>query len=123
MVDPKKKKAAEFHFTRSIILILISAMSWFFLWRLSNEWLWSLVYVVCVNIVGIVIYEFRFNQKAHGSWKFHKVWGWKVKLWKKTKIIPYPLWWQWILIAVINAVGVIFIGKHLADAIDERGKK
>jgi len=120
MVDPKKKKAAEYHWTRSLILIGISAMSWFFLWKLSNEWLWSLIFVISVNVVGIVLYEFRFNQMAHGSWKFHKVWGWKIKLWKKIKIIPYPLWWQWILIGLVNVVSVVIIGKHLADAIDDK---
>jgi len=123
MVDPAKKKAAEFHWTRSLILIGISALSWLFLWKLSNEWLWSLIFVISTNIVGIVIYEFRYCYLAYGSWRFHKTWGWKIKLWKKIKIIPYPLWWQWILIGLVNMVGVIIIGKHLADAIDDNRKR
>jgi len=123
MVDPAKKKAAEFHWIRSKILILISALSWFFLWKLSNEWLWSLLFVVCMNVVGIVIYEFRFNQKAHGSWKFHKTWGWQIKIFGMVITINYPKWRHWILIGIVNAIGVVILGKHLADAIDDRINK
>ncbi len=122
MVDPKKKKAAEYHWSRSTILILVSATSWLFLWKLSNGWLLALVFVVCTNIIGIVLYEFRFNKLAHGDWKFHKVWGWKIKIFGKIITIRYPKWRHWILIGIINAIAVIFIGKHLADAIDERKK-
>lgn len=123
MVDPAKKKSAEYHWSRSIILILVCAMSWLFLFKLSNEWLWSLLFVICVNVVGIVIYEFRYCYLAYGDWKFHKEWGWKIKLFGKIKTIAYPKWGYWILIAIINLIGVIFIGKHLADAISDRSKK
>lgn len=119
MVDPAKKKPAEYHLKRSIFLILVSLGSYLFLSWLSNEWFWSLLFVIGIDIIGIVVYELRYCYLAYGDWKFHKEWGWKIKLWK-TITISYPKWRHWILIAIINFIGILIVGKHLAEAISDK---
>ena len=122
-IDPIKKEPALFHFIRSIYLL-----SGEFLWFLAilfitRKWLLSLLFVVSANIVGIVLYEFRFNHLAHGSWKFHKTWGWKVKIGKKVRKISYPKWWLWIIIMLVNIVVIFFTGKEIGEAYSGREKK
>jgi hypothetical protein len=98
MADPDLKRPAIFHLYRVAILITYNILLTVALLPTLSAWV--IPVVILVNVIGIIIYEFRFTYLAYGDWKFHKNWGYKIGEWK----IPYPNWKTMILVLISSAI-------------------
>ena len=116
IADHKKKNPAYYHKIRVIEIFALLILESVCMFQ-RHGW-WSIGIVICMNIIGIILYEFIWCYKIYGDWKYHKAWGWEVQLFNKVWKIEYPKWQQWTIIGIIAIISFFIMIR-----IKVKGKK